>query len=127
MPPYFFLPKRLRYVVLVNGDFLEVFYGEGRLHIISETTMLGKASVIASGRVTVTNLEMASTLTPTFTAPYILLSFDCLDFCVKPLSLPSYLPPSMTYPESQFLLHLCLHMRLHLHLYQLFVFLSDSK
>ena len=101
LQPSLFIPKKLRGVVLVNGEVLKGCYGEGNLHSLAEMTMLGEVVIIASGGVDVTDLVMEYTSMTTFTTPSLPLSSDCFNLCVKPLSLPPYLPPSMTLKKSR--------------------------
>ena len=65
--------------------------------------MMSEVDVIASVSVAVTNLKMASTLKPNFTAPSLPPISDCLDLCVQPVSpFPSLLLP-MNLPHPPFL------------------------
>ena len=79
---------------LLMGNLLEGCYREEKLHSLNDITMMGEVTIISSGGIAVTDMEMASLLTPKFpAASYLPPTSDCLNFCVQNLSLPLSLPP----------------------------------
>ena len=63
---------------------------------------MGGVYIISSGGVSVTDLEMASKLTPTVTNQSLPPTYDCLYLCVQPLSNTPYLPLHIPLPQPSF-------------------------